>query len=415
MERARLAMIFVGKNFRTGKPHILGPIMLLLLFLGAAVVGTASGAVSPDKADLLSFKAVVSDPRNGLTSWDNSTDPCDGSWAGVTCDNSTSRVTSVSLSSLNLAGQTSTSIAHLLKLDALETLDISHNAFDGALPDVCAAATAATIAVVRVAGNLFTGSLPASFSGCAALRVLDAAGNRLTGEVPLLGSLAQPASDLEELILDENNLSGTIPSSLGSLSAALRTLRLSGCRLRGSIPDQLGSLAALEHLDLARNALDGTVPASLASLAVLRTLDVTGNFLSGQIPDAFASGASRAALRELRLGENQLSGTVPAFGDSSPHRLAFLDLSGNKLSGTIPQSLGKLSSLRLLDLSFNNLTGYLPSELSKLTEMKSINLGHNPGLNWSIPTAWRGFLASSSPPAKYRVGFVAWRKKKTRL
>lgn len=412
-------MIFVGKNFRVKKPPSLRS-MLLLLFLGAAV-GTVSGAVSQDAAELLSFKEDVSDPRDRLSSWNNITDPCDGSWAGVTCNNLTRRVTSVSLSSWSLTGETSTSIAHLLKLDELETLDLSHNAFNGSLPDVCAEATAATIAFVRFAGNLFSGSLPASFSACAALKVLDAAGNRLTGTVPPLGSVAQPVSELEELILDENHLSGTIPSSLGSLSTALRTLRLNGCRLHGTIPDQLGSLAKLEHLNLAQNSLDGSLPASLASLALLRTLDVTGNFLSGQIPDNFAFGASRAALRELRLGENQLNGTVPAFGDwsgsnSSPprgdHRLAFLDLSGNKLSGTIPQSLGKLSRLRLLDLSFNNLTGNLPTELSRLTEMKSINLGHNPGLNWSIPTAWRGFLTSSSQLQSITTGLLQVERKR---
>lgn len=154
----------------------------LVLLLAATVVrGTAAVIQDSDREGLLLFKEGVSDPDDRTASW-NGADPCvEPTWAGITCNAAGSRVTSVRLSSWGLAGNTSTSVAHLLKLDKLDTLALSYNAFTGSVPDVCAAASAATIAVVRFAGNLLSGSLPANFSGCKSLRVLDAAGNRLTG------------------------------------------------------------------------------------------------------------------------------------------------------------------------------------------------------------------------------------------
>ncbi|XP_027174176.1 receptor-like protein EIX2 [Coffea eugenioides] len=48
-------------------------------------------------------------------------------------------------------------------------------------------------------------------------------------------------------------------------------------------------------------------------------------------------------------------------------RLESLDLSRNHLSGTIPSSISKLSSLGFLNLSFNNLSGKIPSSTQMLS------------------------------------------------
>ena len=65
-----------------------------------------------------------------------------------------------------------------------------------------------------------------------------------------------------DLDLDTNGLTGSIPSSLGSLTN-LAWLDLSNNQLTGSIPSSLGSLTNLTHLWLNGNQLTGSIPAAL--------------------------------------------------------------------------------------------------------------------------------------------------------
>jgi hypothetical protein len=65
--------------------------------------------------------------------------------------------------------------------------------------------------------------------------------------------------DITILSLFENNLKGTIPSSLASLTE-LTDLALNGNNLKGTIPSSLASLTELTFLVLGDNALTGLVP-----------------------------------------------------------------------------------------------------------------------------------------------------------
>ena len=208
----------------------------LVLVVSVVDVRWAAGqTLADDRAALVSFRAGVSDPDNRLANWGVGSDPCVVPWHGVGCMGN--RVTSVSLRSEKLSGQGATSLDHLTNLTQLVTLDVSSNDFTGAVPDVCGGGTArcaATVTHVILSGNLLNGSLPVDFGGCASLSQYNAADNRITGEIPALGSNAQPVRALEHLNLGRNKITGTIPDSLGLLAASLKTLRLEGCRLRGA-------------------------------------------------------------------------------------------------------------------------------------------------------------------------------------
>ena len=79
----------------------------------------------------------------------------------------------------------------------------------------------------------------------------------------------------------------------------------------------------------------------------------------------------------LDLRENRLSGSIPpALGRLS--ELGRLDLASNRLSGTIPAQLGNLASLTVLDLRFNRLSGPIPRELGNLANLTKLDLGHYP-------------------------------------
>jgi Leucine-rich repeat (LRR) protein len=62
---------------------------------------------------------------------------------------------------------------------------------------------------------------------------------------------------------------------------------------------------------------------------------------------------------------------------SSLPNLVHLDLSANKLQGSIPLEIGILSKLDYINLSYNNLTGELPIFLANLTQLVWFDISHN--------------------------------------
>jgi Leucine-rich repeat (LRR) protein len=81
---------------------------------------------------------------------------------------------------------------------------------------------------------------------------------------------------------------------------------------------------------------------------------------------------------------NQGLTTVPENIFSST-RVTILDLSGNKLTGSLPAEIRHLSDLRELNLSNNDFTG-VPAEVGQLVNLRVLNLSGNPitGLPYEI-------------------------------
>ena len=167
--------------------------------------------------------------------------------------------------------------------------------------------------------------------------------NNLTGSIPSsLGNLQEPYN----LVLDGNQLTGEIPASLGNLSD-LRWLWLSNNQLTGEIPDALGNLTNLEDMVLSQNRLTGEIPSTLGNLSGLTLLGLDNNQLTGEIPAAL--GNLTNLVFELRLDNNRLTGSIPAaLGNLT--ELGVLYLNGNQLTGTIPAALGNMVALALLEI-----------------------------------------------------------------
>ena len=224
--------------------------------------------------------------------------------------------------------------------------------------------------------NQLTGSIPASLGSLTNLRELWLGDNQLTGSIPAsLGNL----TNLERLWLGDNQLTGSIPASLGSLTK-VHTLSLGGNQLTGSIPASLGNLTNLEYMPLSGNQLTGSIPSSLGNLTNLENLWLHENQLTGSIPSSLGNLTN---LENLWLAENQLTGSIPA-SFASLTKLEILRSYENQLTGSIPAFFGSLTKLEILDLYGNQFTGSIPSSLGSLTNLEHLSLWNNQ-LSGSIP------------------------------
>ncbi|GAY35401.1 hypothetical protein CUMW_278400 [Citrus unshiu] len=81
-------------------------------------------------------------------------------------------------------------------------------------------------------------------------------------------------------------------------------------------------------------------------------------------------------LQRLDLSNNKLGGSIPTrIGDCSV--LQILILSHNSLSGRIPLKMGKLSSLSFLELKYNLVNGTIPSQLNSIETLQYLDVSHN--------------------------------------
>ena len=93
-------------------------------------------------------------------------------------------------------------------------------------------------------------------------------------------------------------------------------------------------------------------------------------------------------LQGLELYGNRLTGTIPTeLGRLTS--MQGLHIDNNQLTGTIPAELGRLSNLRWLTLHDNRLTGEVPTELGRLTNLQQLYLSGN-RFSGCVPPGLRG-------------------------
>ncbi|KAF7849283.1 hypothetical protein BT93_L1015 [Corymbia citriodora subsp. variegata] len=305
----------------------------------------------------------------------------------------------------------------------LSFLDVSNNLLEGQI--LKNFSSLYKLRVLRLAKNNFDGDVWSVFHGPlesaqSDLRICYFDGNNFSGPLP---NQWESFKNLEYLSLSENSISGPIPVTLGELSS-LRELYLDSNKLSGKIPGSIGQLSSLKILDIWNNSFDGVVSElHFANLTSLTQLEISYNELvlsfdpawvppfqlqsidmsccpvgpkfplwlrtqrnisslymsNASISDEVPNWLSDILLNAgyLDLSNNMLRGPISRMDGNKMQLLQYLFLSGNNLSGSIPNSLCAMEKLTFLDLSKNQLSGRLPLCLKKLEKLEWISLGDN--------------------------------------
>ncbi|XP_024979201.1 probable LRR receptor-like serine/threonine-protein kinase At1g53430 [Cynara cardunculus var. scolymus] len=251
-----------------------------------------------------------------------------GSNVTCNCNSTICHVTHIQLKGLNLTGVLPEEFANLT---FLQEIDLSRNYINGTIP-------------ARF------GQLP--------LTILSLLGNRLSGSIPReIGDI----STLEDLVLEDNLLEGPLPQNLGRLTR-LRRLLLSANNFTGTIPESFGNLTNLEDFRIDGSTLSGRIPSFIGNWIRLGRLDMQGTSMEGPIPSTISLLTN---LTELRITDlNGLSASFPDLRNMS--RMIRLHLRNCLLTGPIPEYIGQMNDMKNLDLSFNRLTGQIPDSIARL-------------------------------------------------
>jgi hypothetical protein len=301
-------------------------------------------------------------------------------------------------------------------------LSLPYNEFKGSIPEwLC---ELGNLTILDLFVNKFQGSIPECIGAMNLLGYLALGNNELSGTFPIgICDLV----NLYALWLDSNFITGmthflfkgSIPACIGAL-IKLRNFGLSN-RMKGQVPESIGQLIILEELYLGwireSNIISGPLPSSMRKLVLLEELYLNIATLSGPLPDfsrltrlsdcAFTpsqmciipeyisldSACDFSVLPECKFPDCEiLAEWLPNMFDvyaccevngvtCEEDLIVILDLSptmtGQRIDGFIPISIGELGNLQKLYLQDNFLEGNLPLSISNISSLQIVDISNN--------------------------------------
>ncbi|OIT08742.1 PREDICTED: LRR receptor-like serine/threonine-protein kinase GSO2 [Nicotiana attenuata] len=332
---------------------------------------------------LESLKKEVYDPTNFLSSWIVGKDCCE--WEGVVCHNLTRHVIELHIGSRVWHATTS----YDLRINNFEWLPSLTNLENLEIISVDLSKATNWLQVINMLPSLVDLRLlhcglhhipPLRHHNFSSLETLDLSWNNFSSSIP---KWVFNLPSLVSLDLSYSNLIGAFPegpinfTSLTSFKASFNSFN---CLL----PRWLFDLNNLEHLELRSSGIEGAMPSEAGNVTKLRNLDLAYNKLNSTIPNWLYRCKD---FESLDLGENKIEGVV-SNAISNLSSITYIYLSKNMLSGKLPNVIGKLSKLRSLGLSenlfegevfelFNSRSNFLPAGLRNSSSLSELYLGNN--------------------------------------
>ncbi|CAM8889156.1 unnamed protein product [Rhodiola kirilowii] len=282
----------------------------------------------------------------------------------------------------NLTGTISSFIGNL---SSLVSLNIGRNFIEGEIPpDI---GKLKNLTSMRLNNNLLSGTIPASLYNLSSAIVISVALNNLHGEFITTSELNVPR--LIELFVGGNQFTG-IPAALLNIST-LEEFDAGSNNLTGKVPSNLGVLNNLKRFNVEYNTLgsgaagDLEFLTSLGNASYLSILGLKTNQFGGEIPSSFFNSSTQLTI--VSFGSNRISGSIPDEIGKQINLIA-LGMENNDLEGVIPESIGNLVMLEKLGFSGNRLTGSIPDSLGNLRSLFFLNFANN-RLEGEIPFSLR--------------------------
>jgi len=321
-------------------------------YLGQTDCAGGADGITTDQATILLefYSATGGDSWNDRTGWvGGKGDGCD--WYGIQCDGDGNAV------AINMKnnGLTGTPPSTIYRLPELTKLDLMANAIDFRFRGI---SEATKLQYLWISNTGLTSTDDIEEIGQLPLRELRISQNKLIGPIP---KTIFDISSLVYVSLSHNAFTGTLPTEIGQLTN-LEEFHLYGGSVTGQIPTEIGNIgASLKRLALSENEITGTLPAgafdkltNLVELSIHQT-SKSGRGISGTLP----SLSGMKMLTRLHLNSNSLKGPLPAdllSGSSVTNDDVSIMLGDNQLTGTVPAAWNRFQQLTL-DLSGNMITG----------------------------------------------------------
>jgi len=330
----------------------------------SVLLGSIICGLSFEHTVLVMFYQQLNGPNwHEDTNWLRAEDHC--TWYGITCHEDgefKGLVKEIDLPDNNIEGQMA---VPLFRLTAITDINLRQNDITFSFFQIGNAPGLETLALSETK----TSSLQ-YIGGAQNLKSLHVTNAAVFGEIP---DELYDLSNLEELYISYNSLSGSLSPKIGQMES-LKDLYIFSNELSDKIPTEIGLLVNLEHISLGENALTGSIPRQLLTLPFLEVLSLQKEKaercdamfcpvdpgLDGTLPDF----AGLPNLRQLYLGYNRLSGTIPALfaqGIRDKQSRVTFDLSHNHFDGVVPAQLATFDNLRIY-LAGNQLS-QLPAAL----------------------------------------------------
>ncbi|CAN6553259.1 unnamed protein product [Malus baccata var. baccata] len=258
----------------------------------------------------------------------------------------------------------------LVKLPYLKKIDFALNYLNGTIPKEWGVTQLTSISLLV---NRLSGEIPKELGNITTLTYLHLEANQFSGVVPPeLGSLI----NLGTMMLSSNRLTGNLPTTFSGLRN-LTDFRINDNNFNGTIPDFIQNWKQLERLEMHASGLQGPIPSNislLSNLIELRISDINGT------EQGFPTFKNTTGLVRLVLRNCNISGEIPPYVWTMQN-LEMFDVSFNKLEGEIPASLN-LERLRFLFLTGNSMSGSVPDSVFK--DGSNIDLSYN-NFTWQGP------------------------------